>query len=241
MKNEELRVQKYISDCGVMSRRAAEVEIRAGKIKINGEIAEIGQKIVPGKDTVEWNGREIRAVSEHKTYIMLNKPVGYVTTLSDELGRKCITELVEDVGCRVYPCGRLDMESEGLLLLTDDGQLANALTHPRHKIPKIYNVRIASEITPGELEALGRPMILDGYAIKPVNVSIISRADGATNLRFELYEGRNRQIRKMCELVGLEIIRLRRIAIGNIELGDLRPGKWKHLTASQVRYLKNVK
>jgi 23S rRNA pseudouridine2605 synthase len=235
---EEIRLQKYISTIGVMSRRAAEKEIEAGRIKVNGEIADLGQKIIPGKDRVTYNGKLLeQKKTDRKIYIMLNKPKGYVTTLSDDKERKCVAQLVEDVNARVYPVGRLDMYSEGLLLFTNDGELANKLTHPRHQIPKIYHVRVKGEITPEQLKALGKPMMIDDYEIQPVKCEIITRRDNFTVIRMELYEGRNRQIRKMCEQVELEITKLQRVAIGNIKLGDLAPGKWRHLTKSQVEYL----
>lgn len=242
METEEIRIQKYMSDSGVMSRRAAEDAIRAGRIYINDKPAELGQKIIPGRDEVKYNGKLIVQVkSAAKVYVMLNKPVGYVTTLSDDRGRKCVAELITDIGTRVYPCGRLDMESEGLLLLTNDGELANKLTHPGHSIPKIYHVRISSEILPEQLRALGQAMIIDDYKIAPVKVTIVTRKEGFTVLRMELYEGRNRQIRKMCDLCGLEIVRLQRIAVGEITLGNLKSGKWKMLNGSQIKYLKGIK
>lgn len=235
---EEIRIQKYISDCGVMSRRAAENEIKCGQIYVNGQKAVIGQKIDPEKDIVKYKDTVIGNSDKRYKYIILYKPSGYVTTLSDEKGRKCITELINDVGTRVYPVGRLDMDSEGLLLLTNDGELTNKLTHPKHKIPKIYHVKIENKITPDELKTLSKPMLIDDYMIQPVKVEIVSQNDYNTVLRMTLYEGRNRQIRKMCENTGLSIINLKRIAIGNITLGDLRPGKWRCLTQSQVKYLK---
>lgn len=235
---EEIRIQKYISDCGVMSRRAAEVEIKHGQIYVNGQKAVIGQKIDPEKDIVKYKDTIIGNSDKRYQYIILYKPSGYVTTLSDEKGRKCITELVSDVGTRVYPVGRLDMDSEGLLLLTNDGELTNKLTHPKHKIPKIYHVKIVNKITPDELKILRKPMLIDDYMIQPVQVEIVSQNDYNTVLRMTLFEGRNRQIRKMCENMGLSIINLKRIAIGNITLGDLHPGKWRRLTQSQVKYLK---
>lgn len=231
-----------MSDNGIMSRRTAEDEIRGGKIYINGKLAVLGQKVNPDVDEVSYNGKIInnsKCIS--KLYVMLNKPVGYVTTLSDDRGRKCVAELVDDIGTRVYPCGRLDMESEGLLLLTNDGDLANKLTHPGHNIPKIYHVRISSEITPEQLYNLGQAMVIDDYKIVPVKTTVITRKEGFNVLRMDLYEGRNRQIRKMCDLCGLKIIRLQRIAIGDILLGDLKPGKWKMLNVNQVKYLKGLK
>ena len=169
---------------------------------------------------------------------MLNKPRGYVTTMSDEKGRKCVAQLVTDVGTRVYPVGRLDYDSEGLLLLTNDGDLANLLTHPKHHIPKIYHVKIKERITPEKLTALGKPMEIDGYKLKPVKAEIVTLANDVTVLSMTLYEGRNRQIRKMCESLDLEIISLKRIAIGDLKLGNLKPGTWKKLTKSQVDYLR---
>ena len=235
---EEIRLNKYISDCGLMSRRAAEKEIEGGAIKVNGECVEVGRKIVPGVDKVTYRGKEVRRNSERKVYVMLYKPRGYVTTMSDEQGRKCIPELVADVPARIYPCGRLDMDSEGLLLLTNDGEVAQKLMHPRNHVEKIYHVKIKGEIEPQKLKMLNSPMQIDGVDIAPVKVSIISRKEGETALKFVLTEGRNRQIRKMCEQTELEITKLQRVAIGNIKLGDLTPGSWRHLTKTQVDYLK---
>lgn len=238
---EEIRLNKYISDCGLMSRRSAEKEIEAGNITVNGEKVEVGRKIVVGIDKVMYKGRPVRRSDEKKLYVMLYKPRGYVTTMSDEQGRKCIPELVSDVPARVYPCGRLDMDSEGLLLLTNDGEVAQKLMHPRNHVEKIYHVKVQGEIEPDKLKALNSPMVLDGVKIAPVRVSIISRRDGETSLKFILTEGRNRQIRKMCENVGLEIKRLKRIAIGNINIGMLTPGKWKYLNHNETEYLKSLK
>ena len=238
---EEIRLQKFISTAGIMSRRAAEKEIEAGRIRVNGLPAELGQKVIPGKDRVTYKGQSIEIKqNDRKVYIMLNKPRGYVTTLSDDKSRKCVAELVEDVGTRVYPVGRLDMDSEGLLLLTNDGDLANKLMHPRHRIPKIYHVKVKGEITSEQLKALGKPMIIDDYEILPVACDIVTRKDNYTVIRMELYEGRNRQIRKMCEQTELEITKLQRVAIGNIKLGDIPPGNWRNLTKSQVEYLKKA-
>lgn len=237
---EEMRLQKYLSSAGIMSRRAAEKEILAGSIKVNDLPAELGQKVTPGKDRVTYKGQPVvLKENERKVYIMLNKPRGYVTTLSDDKSRKCVAELVKDAGVRVYPIGRLDMDSEGLLLFTNDGELANKLMHPKHHIPKIYHVKVKGEITPEQFKALGQPMDIDGYEIQPVACEIITRKENYTVIRMELYEGRNRQIRKMCEKTELEITKLQRVAIGNIKLGSLAPGNWKHLTKTQADYLKN--
>lgn len=234
----EERLQKYMADCGLMSRRAAEEEIRKGLVTVNGVPAELGTKITPGVDQVLYKNRKVVMPRGEHVYIMLNKPAGYVTTANDEKGRPCVTDLVKAVGRRVYPIGRLDMASEGLLLLTDDGALTEKLTHPRHSIPKIYNVKVEGEITEEQYKVLLSPMEIDGYPIRPVYTEVLKRKDGKTLLQMTLYEGRNRQIRKMCEQVGLQIRFLKRIAIGNLTLGRLRVGEWRYLTKEQVSYLK---
>lgn len=220
-----------------MSRRTAEEEIKKGNIKVNGARAELGQKIDDERDVVEYCGKIISADSHH-IYIMLNKPAGYVTTMSDEHARKCVAELVSDVPERVYPIGRLDRESEGLLLFTNDGEFANRMMHPRYHKPKIYHVKIRGKVEPEKVTALSRPMKIDDYITKPANVSVVTLKEDYTVLAIELFEGRNRQIRKMCEQVGLFIMTLRRISVGNVKLGDLRPGKWRYLTKSEVASLK---
>ena len=236
---EPIRIQKFFTDCGVLSRRAAEEEIKAGHVRINGEIAQIGQKIDPEHDQVTYRGKPVTMETHPRNvYIMLNKPRGYVTTMHDEQGRPCVTALIKDIPVRVYPIGRLDMDSEGLLLMTNDGELANKLTHPRHEIPKIYHVKIAGTVTQDQLKALGKPMNIDGYVIQPVDVKLISIQQDHCVLRMTLYEGRNRQIRKMCQTQKLSILTLRRIAIGDLELGNLAPGQWRYLTQSQIQYLK---
>ena len=236
---EKIRLQKYFTDCGIMSRRAAEAEIAAGNVKVNGEVAEIGQKITPYVDKVEYKGRAIkpRKGVTHK-YVMLNKPRGFVTTLSDEKGRKCVSELVEGVGARIYPIGRLDYNSEGLLLFTDDGEFANALTHPRHEIPKYYHVRVGGEIKREKIKELENVTEIEGVKILPVKCELVSASETSSIIEMCLYEGKNRQIRKMCEKVGLSVLRLKRIAIGALELGELGTGKWRYLDKEEVDYLK---
>lgn len=238
--NNLVRINKYFTDCGILSRRAAEAEISAGKVKVNGKIAELGQKIDPKKDVIEYKGERIKPKSAKRfTYVMLNKPCGYLTTMSDDRGRQCVAELVADVGTRVYPVGRLDMYSDGLLLFTDDGELANMLTHPKHEIPKIYHVKVRGAKDDKKIEALGKAMEIDGYKIEPVKVELVSVRDDACVLKMTLYEGRNRQIRKMCENVRLEVMSLRRVAIGKITLGELPQGKWRYLSGAEVKYLKD--
>lgn len=220
-----------------MSRRAAEEEIKKGNVTVNGITAVLGQKIDDETDVVKYLGKRVGGVRKKNVYIMLNKPVGYVTTMNDEQGRACVAELVADVGVRVYPIGRLDMESEGLLLFTNDGELANKLMHPRYHKPKVYHVKIRGKVEPEKIYTLSRPMKIDDYVTKPVNISIVTMKEDYTVLAMELFEGRNRQIRKMCEQVDLHIMTLRRISMGSVKLGDLRPGKWRHLTKTEVASL----
>ena len=236
MADLQVRLQKYLSDCGVASRRKAEELIAAGRVKVNGKPAVIGDKIIPGKDTVVVSGKKV-IKTKKKTYIMLHKPRGYITTLSDELGRKCVAQLVEDVGTRVYPVGRLDRDSEGLLLMTDDGEFANAMTHPSKHVPKTYRVTIRPSITEEQITALSTGIEIDGKVTMPSEVHILEKAEGRVVIELVIYEGRNRQIRKMCESLGLEVARLKRTQIGSVKLGMLKPGDWRHLTDDEVRKL----
>ena len=238
MEDSNIRIQKYFTDCGVMSRRAAELEIKKGNVKVNGVVAEIGMRIDPSIDVITHLGKEIKPLSTENVYIMLNKPRGIVTTMSDEKGRFTVADLVKGVGARVYPIGRLDMDSDGLLLLTNDGNLANTLTHPRHDIPKIYRVTVEGEISDEALTTLRSPLIIDEYEILPVKVDVISREKDCSVLRMTLFEGRNRQIRKMCEIADLKIKRLCRIAIGELRLGELEVGKWRYLSDDEVALLR---
>ena len=238
---EKIRIQKFFTDNAVMSRRAAEAAVEAGRVLINDQKALIGQKIDPESDIVKLDGKVIKPISQDKLYIMLNKPRGYVTTLSDERGRPTVATLVANCGARVYPVGRLDMDSEGLLLLTNDGELTLRLTHPRHEIPKIYHVTLRGEISDANISALKDVRKIDDYELSPVGICLLSRGEGKTVVEFTLYEGRNRQIRKMCEAVSLRITQLRRVAIGELKLGDLPIGRWRHLTPEQIDYLYQTK
>lgn len=235
---EEIRLQKFISDNGIMSRRAAEAEISAGKVKVNGAVAKLGQKINPERDIVEIGGKPVRNRNKIYTYIMLNKPRGYLSSAADDRGRKCVTELVSDIKTRLYPVGRLDMDSDGLLLMTNDGTLTNRLTHPKHEIPKIYHVKVSPAPTDKQLGILGSELELDGYKIMPVKTEVIKKNEDSAVLEMTLFEGRNRQIRRMCEIADLKILWLTRIAIGELKLNYLGRGKWRHLTAEEVEYLK---
>ena len=232
---EKIRLQKFFTDNKIMSRRSAERVIEAGNVKINGVTAHLGDKVDPENDRVEYNGKVIKNNTSSKKYIMLNKPLGYVTTTSDEKGRETVLSLVSEVGERVYPVGRLDMYSEGLLILTNDGELTNRLTHPKNHMPKVYSVVIKGEVSPDALHMLNSPMEIDGYKLKPVKVRVVSVKGGNTNTLFTLNEGRNRQIRKMCEAVGLNVKRLKRTMVGPLKLGMLQPGEYRELTKAEAK------
>lgn len=236
---EKIRISKYLSEQGIMSRRTADEEISAGRVSVNGKTAELGQKIDPGSDVVTYKGKPVGG-EVRKVCIMLNKPRGYITTMEDERGRKCVADLVSDVGVRVYPIGRLDRDSEGLLLLTNDGELANMLTHPKYHKPKVYTVKVRGEVDEKTIERLGRPFNIDGYITKPADVKKLGEADGITSLSIRLFEGRNRQMRKMCDKCSLEVAELRRISIGEIRLGELPSGKWRQLDPAQIKKLKGA-
>lgn len=233
---EFIKIQKFFTDHGIMSRRAAEEEIKKGRVNINGKPAEIGMRIDPEKDVVTYLGKEIKPTQTKNVYVLLNKPRGIVTTMSDEKGRTTVKTLVKDVGTRVYPVGRLDLDSDGLLILTNDGELTNILTHPRHTIPKIYEVTVSGDVSEEQMKILRSPLVLDGYEILPVKVEVMSGGK-ETVLKMTLFEGRNRQIRKMCEAAELRIKKLSRVAIGDISLGNLPVGKWRYLTENEVAML----
>lgn len=234
-KNEE-RLQKYLAECGVASRRKSEELIAVGKVKVNGHVAQIGDKIDPRRDLVTVRGKKVRK-TQRNYYILLHKPRGYVTTVSDELGRKTVMDLVRDIDARLYPVGRLDKDSEGLLLLTNDGAFANALTHPRHAYSKKYRVTIRGKVDDSALLQLREGIDLDGRMTAPCDVTVLTAEENRTVLEFVLHEGRNRQIRRMCEAVELEVIRLKRIAVGSLKLGMLPVGKWRELTDNEVQKL----
>lgn len=239
MKNNGLvRLQKYMADNGIASRRKSEEMIANGMVKVNGRVATIGDKINPQRDKVTVKGRKISTNSKAKRYyIMINKPRGYVTTMSDELDRKCVAELVKDIPARVYPVGRLDRDSEGLLLMTNDGEFANKVTHPSKHVYKVYRVTVRPAITEEQLVEMSSGMVIDGRKTAPCEIHVVQRQEGRCVLEIILREGRNRQIRKMCEQVGLEVPRLKRIAIGQVKLGGLKSGSWRELTKEEVHRL----
>lgn len=222
----EERLQKLLSSAGVCSRRRAEEYIEAGRVTVNGAPASLGDRADPQRDLVALDGVPIRAGTEH-TYLMLNKPRGYVTTLSDEKGRRTAAELVADCGVRVWPVGRLDLDSEGLLLFTDDGALTNRLLHPAHGVEKEYLVWVQGDVA-AALPKLRRPMRLDGEELRADRVEKRGEA-----LRFILHQGKNRQLRRMCAAAGLTVTRLKRVREGLLCLENLPVGKWRHLTGEE--------
>lgn len=228
------RLQKIISASGLMSRREAEEQIAAGKVTVNGAVAGLGDRADPEADSILVGGRPLSRRRD-KLYIMLNKPRGYVTTMRDEKGRRNVTELVAGVGARVYPAGRLDMYSEGLLIMTNDGNFANRLTHPSGNIGKTYHVWVSGSSVKERAELLRRPMDIDGYVIRPAQVEIIGEFEEGAILAVTIFEGRNRQVRKMCDKAGLKVTKLLRVREGPLELGTLKTGRWRHLTEEEIR------
>ena len=232
----EERIQKIMASRGVASRRASEELILQGRVTCNGQVCGLGDRANPEKDTILVDGRPLPSTPD-AIYILLHKPRGYVTTLSDEKGRKNVSQLVSDCPQRVYPVGRLDMDSEGLLLLTNDGELANHLMHPSHVVDKVYQVWVQG-FSPEGLERLSQPIELDGYRIRKPNVKCQKRTGDKALLQITIHEGRNRQIRRMCAIAGMEVQRLKRIREGSLSLGQLPLGKWRYLTKEEVKALR---
>ena len=237
---EKIRLQKLIAESGLCSRRKAEEYIKQGKVKVNGHIASIGDGATL-KDVISVDGERIYiSKKREKYYIMLNKPRGYVTTMSDELDRRCVTELLEDFPERVYPIGRLDRNSEGLLLFTNDGKFANDIMHPSRHVSKTYRVTVRPGITDEQLVQLSEGVVIDGRKTLPANVTVLTQEQGRVVLQVVIREGRNRQVRKMCEAVGLEVARLKRTAIGPVKLGMLKPGTYRELSTEELRALRSA-
>ena len=235
-KNEEIRLQKFIAQCGIASRRKAEELILNGHVKVNGKPAVLGDKVTAA-DKVFVKGKRIIMPKARYRYIMLNKPRGFITTMSDERGRKCVAQLVADVGERVYPIGRLDKDSEGMLIFTNDGEFANKVMHPRNSIYKFYRVTVRPSIDEEQLIKLETGIELDGKKTAPAIVHVIEKQEGRVVLEMILHEGKNREIRRMCEAVGLEVARLRRTQIGGVKMGMLKQGAWRDLTEQEVKKL----
>lgn len=238
MPDNKVRLQKFMADNGIASRRKCEEMIEQGMVKVNGKVAEIGDKVDPKHDKVAVRGRKLTAASTGKQrYIMLHKPRGFITTMQDEQGRRCVAELVGDVGVRVYPVGRLDRESEGMLLMTNDGEFSNAMTHPTRHVPKTYRVTIRPKITDEQIAAFQSGIEIDGRMTAPAGIRILEKTEGRVVVEVILYEGRNRQIRRMFEELGIEVARLKRTAVGSVKLGMLPQGKWRDLTDDEVHKL----
>lgn len=236
---EEIRLQKYMADCGIASRRKCEELIEEGNVTVNGVlITELGTKVVPDKDEVCFKGRRIRP-SERKVYILLNKPIGYVTTVSDQFNRDTVLDLVK-VKERIVPVGRLDMYTSGALILTNDGEFVNIVTHPSHEIEKTYTVTIIGIVTKEDVKKLEDGVIIDEkYKTKPAKVKIL-KTDTELNrsrLEIKIHEGKNRQVRKMCEAIGKKVVALHRTKIGNVQVKDLKIGTWRYLTDIEVKSL----
>ena len=240
MKNEKIRVQKIIADAGIASRRKAEELIARGAVTVNGKKIKLGDKADPVKDKINVAGRDITVRRDAKKYyIMLHKPRGFITTMNDEGGRKCVAELVDEIPARLFPVGRLDRESEGLLFMTNDGDFANMISHPSTHFAKTYRVTVRPRITEEQLTAITTGVVIDGRKSMPAAVHVIKSEQDRTVLEIILEEGRNRQIRRMCEAVGLEVARLKRTAIGPVKLGMLQPGKWRELKPDEMRMIRS--
>lgn len=238
---EKIRVQKLLSDAGYCSRRKAESLIAAGKVSCNGHPVRLGDKALP-TDLLTVSGEQVNLPRrKERRYLMLNKPRGYVTTLSDEQGRRCVTELLEGVGTRVYPIGRLDRNSEGLLLFTNDGAFANGIMHPSREVAKTYRVTVRPPVSDDQLAQMGAGVTLDdGFKTAPANVVTLVKEQNRVVLLITIHEGKKREIRRMCDAVGLEVARLRRTAIGPVKLGMLKPGEWRDLTSEELRALRTA-
>ena len=236
---EEMRLQKYLANSGIASRRKCEELILNGKVEVNGKvITELGTKITPDTDEIKYNGKIIKN-EEEKVYILLNKPIGYVTTAKEQFGRDMVLDLIK-INKRIVPVGRLDMYTSGALILTNDGDLVNKLTHPKNEINKTYNVTISGKITKQEVELLRNGVEIDnGYITKPAEVKIlkIDEEKNISRIQIIIHEGKNRQIRKMCVAIGKKVLALHRSKIGNIDVKNLKIGEWRHLTEKEISNL----
>ena len=236
-----IRIQKVLSENGVMSRRKAEEAIAQGRVTVNGHPAQPGNPVDPARDVIAIDGVRVQLrKKKQNVYIMLHKPRGFVTTTSDELGRRCVTDLVKDAPAHVYPVGRLDRNSEGLLLLTNDGAFANLVMHPSNHISKTYRVTVRPDVSDEQAAKMSAGVMLDGRMTLPATVLVLEKQDGRVVLQITIQEGRNRQVRRMCEAVGLEVARLKRTSVGPLKLGMLQPGQWRELRPGEVAALRNA-
>lgn len=230
---DEMRLQKYLALSGVASRRKAEELIISGKVSVNGKkVTELGTKVF-GDEVVEVDGKKV-SLEEQKVYIMLNKPAGYVTTVKDQFGRPAVLDLVKDVRERVYPVGRLDYDTSGLLLLTNDGEFAYKLTHPKHEVNKVYIAEVSGIPDETDIAAFKKGISIGGYITSPAELNILQKNGKNSTVKITIHEGKNRQVRKMCEAVGHPVLKLKRVAIGNLMLGELPEGKWRSLSTQEI-------
>lgn len=237
---EKIRLQKFLSQCSVTSRRKAEELIEQGRVKVNGRKAMLGDKVDPVHDKVLVCGKPVVNSNKNLMYVMLHKPRGFVTTLSDEQGRRCVADLVADAGVRLFPVGRLDRNSEGLLFMTNDGEFANMLTHPSRHVSKVYRVTVKGKPTDEQIYRMSEGMKLEDFTTQPCDICVLEPHEDRTVLRFVLYEGKNREIRKLCEAVGLTVMRLKRVEMAGIKLGMLPQGRWRELNEKEVKKLMSV-
>jgi len=234
------RLQKVMAEYGVASRRKSEEIIYAGRVKVNGRlVTEPGLKIDKDRDVIEVDGNIIKS-PEKKIYILLNKPSGYITSVKDQFGRPTVLDLLKEISTRVFPIGRLDYDTEGLLILTNDGELTYKITHPRHSIDKTYRALVRGEVNGDDIKIFERGMAIEDYVTAPAKMEIVRYSKGNSVIDITIHEGRNRQVRKMCSAIGHDVIRLRRIKIGDIGLGGLKTGEWRYLKDSEIRYLKKL-
>ncbi len=233
------RLQKLLSAAGIASRRAAETMIEEGRVTVNGQTASVGMSADPDRDDIRVDGKRL-TIAARRRYIVLNKPRGYVTTMKDDRGRPTVAELTADAGGRLYPAGRLDMDSEGLLILTDDGAAANALMHPRHEVSKVYTVFVQGQDIKAAVRALSDMRSLEGEPIAAPQVELIELKGTGAELQMTIHEGKNRQIRRMCAACGLRVARLVRVAEGPIHLGELPSGKWRSMTREEIAFLREI-
>ena len=236
----EERLQKYLASAGVASRRASEILIREGRVSVNGKVVqELGTKVEPGKDSVLVDGKPVQQ-EEQLVYLLMNKPVGYVTTVKDTHNRLTVMDLVSDVPYRLFPVGRLDYETEGLLLLTNDGEFAYRMTHPKFKMVKTYVATVQGNVTKERLALLQNGVELEDGVTAPADVKILRRENHKTVVEISIHEGRNRQVRRMFDAIGHKVLLLRRVRFGALDLGDLKRGEWRELTPEEVAELKKL-